>query len=113
MDNNFQLNQLAVKLDDHIQSFDEYCKKEEQRRNEESENWKQIIEAQKENTKAIGQLTAATAGIIEVYAAGQSVIKVGSAFGRFVKWLSGFAILGGAVTWAYNLFHHTPPGPHG
>ncbi len=29
MDENFQLKQLATKLDNPIQSFDEYCKKEE------------------------------------------------------------------------------------
>lgn len=111
-EDNFQLKQLAVKLDDHIQNFDDYREKEEQRRNEENENWKKIIEVQKQNTETIGQLTAATAGVIEVYAAGQGVIKTGAAFGRFVKWLSGFAILSGAITWVYSLFNHVPPGPH-
>lgn len=55
---------------------------------------------QEQNTEAIGALTRSTQGLVEAWQAADGAIKVGSAVGRFVKWASGLAVVGVAVTWA-------------
>lgn len=82
--------------------FEMYREQEDQRNQHSQSQLNQLINATQQNAEAIGQLAAATAGVIEVYNASQGAIKVGAAFGRFVKWLSGLAVLGVAVKWVWS-----------
>ena len=82
-------------LDDHIFESQMY-------REQNQDMFRQLLDSTKANTDSIGQLTAATAGLVEVYAAGQGVIKAGSALGRFVKWLSGIAVVGVGFKWIWD-----------
>lgn len=90
----FELRQAAIerKLDEHIFESKMY-------REQNQEVFAKLLEVTKTNSESIGQLTAATAGIVEVYAASQGAIKVGSAVGKFAKWLTGIAILGVGFKW--------------
>jgi hypothetical protein len=95
--NKIQLEQASIerKLDEHIFESKMY-------REQNQVMFDRLLEAQQKNTDAITDLTEATAGIIEVYQASQGAIKVGSAFGRFAKWLSGIAIIGVAFKWTWS-----------
>jgi len=95
--NKIQLEQASIerKLDEHIFESKMY-------REQNQLMFDRLLEAQKTNTEAITELTKATAGIVEAYRAGQGVIKVGSALGRFAKWLSGIAIIGVAFKWMWS-----------
>ena len=93
----FELRQAAIeqKLDEHIFESQMY-------REQNQEMFVKLLESTKANTDSIGQLTAATAGIVEVYTASQGAIKVGSALGRFVKWLTGLAVVGVGFKWVWD-----------
>ena len=95
--NKIQLEQASIerKLDEHIFESKMY-------REQNQVMFDRLLEAQNVNTKAITDLTKATAGIVEVYQAGQGAIKVGSALGRFLKWASGLAVIGIAVKWMWS-----------
>ena len=94
-DKAFKLRQEDIerKLDDHISESKKH-------RDQQQENFDKLLNCQIENTEAIAQLTAATAGIIEVYSASQGAIKVGAAVGRFVKWATGIGVI------CYAWFHY-------
>lgn len=49
------------------------------------------------NMQAIAELTTATAAVVDAW-------KVANGFQRFIKWLSGFAVLGASITWAAKTF---------
>lgn len=51
----------------------------------------------KKSMEAIEALTATTQGVVEAWV-------VINGFHRFVKWLSGFAVLGGAIVWIQQTF---------
>ncbi len=65
-----------------------------------------IINSQHENTQATNKLAESldksiksTKDLIDAWVAAQGAIKVGRAAGSFVKWLSGFAIIGLFIVW--------------
>lgn len=93
----FKLRQTAFeqKLDNHIAEHSQYMK-------ENQEMFVKLMESTKANTDSISELTKATAGIVEVYTASQGAIKVGSAIGRFGKWLTGIAIIGVGFKWVWE-----------
>jgi hypothetical protein len=85
-----------------VQLINEQFAEDRKDRKETYDDIRRLTEATLHNAEAIGQLTAATAGVIEVYNASQGAIKVGSTIGKFVKWLSGFAVVGVAATWVWK-----------
>jgi hypothetical protein len=91
----FEQASIERKLDEHIFESQMY-------REQNQEMFVKLLESTKANSDSIGQLTAATAGIVEVYVASQGAIKVGSALGRFVKWLTGLAIVGVGFKWIWD-----------
>lgn len=91
----FEQASIERKLDEHIFESQMY-------REQNQEMFVKLLESTKANTDSIGQLTAATAGIVEVYTASQGAIKVGTALGRFVKWLTGLAIVGVGFKWVWD-----------
>lgn len=95
--NEFILRQETIeqRLEDHISESESH-------RAQNQEMFDKLLDAQNKNTEAIGELTKATAGVIEVYTASQGAIKVGSAVGRFVKWLSSIAIIGVGFKWVWD-----------
>jgi len=92
-----QLEQASIerKLDEHIFESQMY-------REQNQEMFVKLLESTKANSDSIGQLTAATAGIVEVYVASQGAIKVGTTVGRFVKWCTGLAIVGVGFKWVWD-----------
>lgn len=56
---------------------------------------------QEKNTVAIAALTKSTQGLVDAWSAAQS-------FQRFIKWLSGFAILVALVSWFSAKLSHLP-----
>tara|TARA_R110000744_G_scaffold380326_3_gene500761 strand:+ start:34904 stop:35242 length:339 start_codon:yes stop_codon:yes gene_type:complete len=93
----FELRQVAIeqKIDDHILESQQY-------REQNQEMFVKLLQSTKANTDSIGDLTKATAGIVEVYVASQGAIKVGTAVGRFVKWCTGLAIVGVGFKWVWD-----------
>lgn len=97
MDNDPQLVMLQVKLDNHIEDFHKHCE-------EESERWDHLIVAQERNTQSIKELTESTRDLVGVWQAAAGTIKTMAAVGRFVKWLSSFALIGVAIDWVVTHF---------
>lgn len=92
-----QLVLLQQKLDNHIDEYKEHCAAEEKR-------WDHLIVAQERNTQSIQELTIATRDIVTVWQATDGTMKTLSALGKFVKWLSGFAVVGVAIKWLIEHF---------
>jgi len=95
---------LQQKLDDHIEDFNEHCEQEEKR-------WEHLIVAQERNTKCIEdltrstkELTESTRDIVSAWNAANGTVKTMSALGKFIKWLSGFAFIGGFLMWLFKQF---------
>jgi len=85
------IDELDKKLTQHLETFE---------RHEEAENLKhrELIVAQQLNTEALNNLASSTAGLVEAWDAAEGAVKVGAAIGRFVKWMAGFAIIAGALS---------------
>ena len=85
----FELRQSSIeqKIDNHISESKAH-------REETQVMIVKLLKSTTDNAEAVGKLAESTAGIVEVYSASQGAIKVGSAVGRFVKWLTGIAIIG-------------------
>lgn len=96
------IKKIQNKLDAHIQEFRDHVEQEDMR-------WSQIIDGQEKNNVAISQLVEctkdlheSTSDVVEAWKTGTSVIKFGGMVGRFIKWLGGFAIVGGMIAWLSN-----------
>ena len=92
-----QLILLQQKLDNHIEDYKKHCE-------EENNRWDHLIVAQERNTQSIQELTVATRDIVTVWQAADGTMKTMSAIGKFVKWLSGFAVIGIAIKWIFEHF---------
>tara|TARA_R110000737_G_scaffold273877_1_gene280714 strand:- start:1021 stop:1359 length:339 start_codon:yes stop_codon:yes gene_type:complete len=99
-----QILLLQQKLDNHIDDFHEHCAAEDKR-------WDRFISTQESNTTSIRELVTSnkelsdsTRDIVAVWKAADGTIKAASAIGKFVKWLSGFAVLGVAFKWVFDHF---------
>lgn len=91
------------------QSFDNHLEECEHMKTLEHERWENFMKSQEENSRAIKdlsksteELSKSTADIIEAWDAVTGTAKVMVGLGKFVKWLSGFAFLGGLFTWCYD-----------
>lgn len=58
--------------------------------------------------KDVAKVKADTAEIIQLHRDAKGALRVGAAVGSFLKWLGGFAIIGGLITWAYSTFGIKP-----
>lgn len=86
------MDDLSERVDAHITEF----------RNHEVKGNKRhdlYLKIQTENTEAVKDLSRNTKDIVEAWQAAEGVVKFGSTLGKFVKWLSGFAVLGGILHW--------------
>ena len=83
---------MQQKLDDHLKEYQQHRVKDAQR-------WSNMIKVQELNTKSISDLTESTRDLVSVWKAADGTVKTMSALGHFVKWLSGFAIVGVAIKW--------------
>jgi len=92
-----QIILLQKKLDDHIEEYKQHCEDEDKR-------WDHLIVAQETNTQAIKDLTIATQDIVTVWQAADGTMKTMSALGKFIKWLSGFAVIGIFIGWLVEHF---------
>ena len=87
---------LQERLEGHITEFKDHELEERNR-------WDQLIDITEANAKAVGDLTEATKGVVEVW-------QTSTNLGRFVKWLSGFAVVVTIATWWVKTFFSTPTG---
>lgn len=108
MPENAELIMLQRKIDTHIAEF-------ERQREADEKRWQHLLSITESNAKAnadtaeaVRNLTEATRGLLEAWEAVGGAVKVGSALGSFIKWLSGFAVIGGAVAWVVSMFSHPP-----
>ncbi|QGT52249.1 TMhelix containing protein [Vibrio phage MZH0603] len=92
-----QLLLLQEKLDNHIKEYHEH--REEQRK-----QWDNLIATQHKNTEAITHLTDSTKDLVNVWRAAEGTMTSLSALGRFMKWLSGFAIIGVIASYVSKMF---------
>ena len=63
-----------------------------------------LIGACEENNKSIKALTESTEGLVEAWQAANGAVKVGAALGKFVKWASGLAVVGGFFTYIIQYY---------
>ena len=87
-----QIDKLQEALELHIKEFEMHVEAENDR-------WLHLINLQEQNAKSITALAESTKDLVEAWKAADGAIKVGAAFGRFVKWLTGIAIVGIGVSW--------------
>ena len=87
-----KLNSFYQEFKQHVADFKDHV-----------ENEKLLIErianGQEANTEAIRDLTRNTIDLVEAWNGAQSVVKVGSLLGQFVKWLTSLAVIGVAIKW--------------
>lgn len=102
--NDEKLLMLEQKLDSHILEFDRH-------REEEDARWEHLIEITEKNAKisqdnatSIANLANSTHDMVEAWNNTNGAIKVGAAVGKFLKWVSGFAAVGYALTWIVEHF---------
>lgn len=90
---------LQQKLEDHIQSYKKHCEENEKR-------WERLMVSQEHNTQCVRELTETTRALTEsthdivmAWNAANGTIKTATVVGRFLKWLSGFAIIATFIAW--------------
>ena len=95
-----ELHLLQRRLENHIGRFDEHVAQQDKR-------WDQLMQSQEDTNRSIKELVvcttelhASTKDVVEAWNTGTSVVKFGGIVGRFVKWLTGLAIIGGFISWA-------------
>jgi hypothetical protein len=88
---------LKRKVNDHIDDYREFVRSTVGKDIEQDRRLLASDVRHEQNLEAIEKLTAATAGIVEAWSTAAGVR-------RFVKWLSGFAILGVVLSWLIDKF---------
>lgn len=89
---------LQEKLDNHIKDYHEHL-------DEHRKQWDTLLTTQRQNTEDISSLTDSTKDLVNVWHAADGTMKSLSALGGFMKWLSGFAILGVIISWVSKMFY--------
>lgn len=87
-----KFNQLQSQLTDHVT----FCHSQF---SELRTSFGELIEVQKDQTKAITELANATKGVVDVYNSVNGAITVGKQMQRFGLWLLKWPVIG------YGLFH--------
>ena len=93
---------IEKKLDNHITEFHDYKKQDQQKWDEFIESQRRTNMCQEQNTESIKELIRTTSDVVELYRTGQAVVKAGSWFGRFIKWLTGIAVVGASISYIAN-----------
>lgn len=83
---------LKAKFEDHL--IEHRIKSKDYELRQERQDLKH-----EQNMQAIAELTAATQDVVAAW-------KVANGLQRFVKWLSGFAVVGAVITFVSNHFPH-------
>jgi len=101
-----QMLLLQDKLDNHLKDY-------EQHKEDEHARWEQLIEAQRDSTDSINQLTkrlthiiTKTEDIIDAWAAVNGTVKTMSVLGKFIKWMAGLGVVGVAIAWVIEKMGH-------
>lgn len=89
---NDELILLQQRLLDHIEEYNIHRETEDKR-------WKDLMLVQERNNQSIKELTESTRDLISAWDAATGTVRAMSALGKFVKWLSGFAIIGVIANW--------------
>ena len=92
-----ELNTLQDRLAEHIVEFHNHREDFERHVEEVNDRWEHLIQLTESNTRAIHDLAEATRGLVEAW-------RTGSNIGRFLKWLSSFAILAAIAAWFVENF---------
>ena len=99
-----ELHLLQRRLDNHIGKFEQHVVQQDRR-------WDQLMESQEETNGLIRELVTGTTElhkstkvIVKAWDTGASVVTAGGILGRFVKWLSGFAVVGIIAQWVIEHF---------
>ena len=87
---NEELIRLQRRLESHIEDYRDFGYLNEMRHCKHEAR-------QDKNLEAIEMLTVTTQGVVDAWV-------FANGFHRFVKWLSGFAFLGGAIAWLQHTF---------
>ena len=90
MAENEELIKIQRRLEDHLEAYRDNNYTNEARHLKHEEMYKK-------NMEAIDKLAATTQGVVDAWIFANS-------FHRFVKWLSGFAFLGGIIAWLQHTF---------
>lgn len=80
-----QIVMLQQKLERHIDEYNNH-------RVVEAERWSRLMSMQESNAKSIKDLTSSTRDLISAWGSAND-------FGKFMKWLGSFTIVGAAVVW--------------
>lgn len=99
-----QLVLLQQQVANHIEEFHEHRAEYKAYREEESERWDHLLKSQEANAVAINRLAESSSDLLSAWEAATGTVKVLSAIGKFIKWLSGFAIIGAFITWIVQHF---------
>ena len=86
---NRDLKSLEGKLDNHIEEY-------KMHKQEYLERQAHQDTMQENNMKAIAELVAATKGVVDAWA-------VANGFQKFIKWLSGFGLVGALIAWGFSM----------
>ena len=90
MPSDAEVIELKRRLEDHIADYRVHCAEEEAKTIRHEEMYEK-------NMVAIATLVTSTQGVVDAWVFANS-------FHRFIKWLSGFALLGAAITWLQHTF---------
>ena len=90
---------LQRQLEEHIEQFETHVA-------DESRRWDDFVAVQLKTANTVEELSSSvqdyvksTQGLVEAWQAANGAVKVGTALGKFLTWLTKFAIIGAAATW--------------
>ena len=96
------LTEESGELDEFSRDLHAHIEKDRERWDKMVDNQRAIEIAVLKLTAQVEQLTKATEGVVEAW-------QTANALQRFLKWLGGFAIIGGLITWVLSHFGGNPP----
>jgi hypothetical protein len=84
-----EVRELENRLNQHINGYQMDKLRDEAR-------WDKMLSAQETNTHEVAILTESTRSLVEGW-------RTATSLGQFLKWLSGFAILGFIIPWIADI----------
>ena len=100
---------ISEKLNDHVEKLNDHVERFEQHELEEMKKFDKLIDAQKNNTDAITELTESvccvvegTASIIQLHKDFQGAARVGGGVQRFMLWLLKWGAIGTGIVASMN-----------
>lgn len=100
-----EMQQLRREHDELEQRFEDHCEAERKQWDELMQEIKLTQSSVHDLAEATRNLRESTRDLVEIIEAWRSmngVIKAGSAIGKFMRWLAGFAVIGAFITWWTN-----------